>query len=328
MRHEEVRAMKRRPIGNTGLEVTEIGFGTAALGAMPDTYGYDVSEETAREAVRAIFDGPANLLDTSRNYGFGRSEERIGAVIRERGEFPKGFVLATKLDRDMETGRFDAARALRSFEESLEALGVDRVQILHLHDPEYAGDLSDVTRRGGALDELFRIKEEGLVAAVGLAMGRLDMMFPLVRERPFDIILNHNRFTLLNRSANSLFDFANANGIAVFNAAPFAGGVLAKGSTKVSRITYQDADEASLEPVRRIEATCAEHDIAPGAIALQFSLNDPRIASTVVGVSRCDRIAQTLDWATAAIPEHAWRAIENLGYSQHDPEGDRVYAPG
>lgn len=94
--------MKRSPLGNTGIFVTPIGFGTAPLGGMPDTYGHDVDEDTARATVRAIFDSPFNLMDTSRNYGLGRAEARIGAVIRERGGLPAGFVLSTKLDRDMD----------------------------------------------------------------------------------------------------------------------------------------------------------------------------------------------------------------------------------
>ena len=87
-----------------------------------DTYGYSVEPERARETVRAVFDSPVNFLDTSRNYGFGRSEERIGEVIRERGGLPEGFVISSKLDRDMETNRFDGARARRSLEESLKTL--------------------------------------------------------------------------------------------------------------------------------------------------------------------------------------------------------------
>ena len=295
---------------------------------MPDTYGYSVDDATARATLHAIFDGPVNLMDTSRNYGFGRSEQRIGDAIRERGGLPEGFVLSTKLDRDMDTGRFDGARARRSFEESLKALGLDRVQMLHLHDPEHALDMTEITRPGGALDVLFRLKEEGLTNAVGLAMGRLDIMLPLVKERPFDVVLSHNRFTLLNRSANELFDYAQANGMAVINAAPFAGGVLAKGSARVSKITYQDVDASKLEPVRRIEQICATHAIAPGAAALQFSLQDPRVTSTVVGVSKPERVAQTLSWAGQDIPREAWAALMQLNYAAEDPEANRVYQPG
>ena len=320
--------MKMNPIGTTGLLVSEIGFGTAPLGEMPDTYGYRVDEATARATLHAIFDGPVNLMDTSRNYGFGRSEARIGDAIRERGGLPPGFVLSTKLDRDMDTGRFDGARARRSLEESLTALGLDRVQMLHLHDPEHALDMTEITGPGGALDVLFQLKEEGMATAVGLAMGRLDIMLPLVKACPFDVVLSHNRFSLLNRAANELFDYAQANGMAVINAAPYAGGVLAKGSAQVTKITYQDVDDALLAPVRRIEQICAAHGIAPGAAALQFSLQDPRIASTVVGVSKPERVAQTLGWAGQDVLPAAWAELMALAYSAEDPEANRVYRPG
>ena len=171
-----------------------------------------VSAEQARETVRAIFDSPVNFLDTSRNYGFGRSEERIGEVIRERGGLPKGFVISSKLDRDMETNKFDGARARRSLEESLKTLNVDHIQLLHVHDPEYASSLSDVTGPKGALAELFRMKEEGLAHAVGLAAGRVDIMMPLLRDWDFDALITHNRFTLVNRNAEAMMDYAREPG--------------------------------------------------------------------------------------------------------------------
>lgn len=320
--------MKKRQIGSTGVEVTEIMFGTSGLGSMPDTYGYAVDEERARATVHAIFDSPVNCLDTSRNYGFGRSEERVGAAIRERGGLPEGFVISTKLDRDMETRRLDASRARRSLEESLEALGVDRVGILHLHDPEYCADLNEITGPGGALDELFKMKDEGLASAVGLAMGKLDIMVPIVRDRPFDCIISHNRFTLLNRSAEALFDHCRERGIAVFNAAPYASGVLAKGSAQMPIVTYQKADDAMLEPVRRIEHICAEYGVATGAAALQFSTRDPRVTSTIVGVTRPERVAETLHWAAEGIGEPLWDALAALPYSTEDPEAKRQYRPG
>ncbi|WP_210528417.1 aldo/keto reductase [Rubellimicrobium arenae] len=320
--------MKRRPLGQTGLEVTEICFGTSGLGNMPDTYGYEVGEERARATLHAIFDGPVNVLDASNNYGMGRSEQRIGAAIRERGGLPDGFVISTKLDRDMDTGRFDAARARRSVEESLERLGLDRIQVLHLHDPEHARDLGEITGTGGALDELFRMKEEGLAQAVGLAMGPVDLMLPILRDWPFDVLISHNRYTLLNRAADAMFDEARAKGITIFNAAPYASGVLAKGSAVMPRITYQEASEEALEPVRRIEATCARHGIPVGAAALQFSMRDPRIASTIVGVSKPERVSETLDWAATEIPEALWEELASLPASTEDPEATRDYKPG
>jgi D-threo-aldose 1-dehydrogenase len=325
--------MKPDPIGKTklgrsGLAVTRLCFGLAPLGGMPDTYGYDVAVEQARETVRAIFDSPVNFIDTSRNYGFGRSEERIGEVIRERGGIPPGFVISSKLDRDMETGRFDGARARRSLEESLKALNVGRIQLLHVHDPEYASDLSDVTGPNGALAELFRMKEEGLAEAVGLAAGRVDVMMPLLRDWDFDALITHNRFTLPNRNAEEMILLAEERGIAVLNAAPYAGGILAKGSASHARYAYQEVTSEMLEPIARIEQICAKHEIPPGAAALQFSLRDERIASTICGISRPERIKQTLDWAHYPIPPAAWDELMALTFTRDDPEASRVYRPG
>src|SRR5208337_2322681 len=110
-------ALNKVRLGRTDLIVTPICFGTSGLGDMPDTYGYGVDAARAEATLRAIFDGPVNFLDTSRIYGMGRSEERIGAAIRERGGLPRGFVVSTKLDRDLRTNRFDAAQARRSLEQ-------------------------------------------------------------------------------------------------------------------------------------------------------------------------------------------------------------------
>ena len=318
----------KRTIKDTGVEVTPLCFGTSGLGDMPDTYGYAVSEARARETLDAIFEGPVNFIDTSNNYGFGRSEARIGDAIRARGGLPEGFVISTKLDRDMETRTLDADRARRSLEESLTRLGVDRVQVLHLHDPEHVADLSEITREGGAMDELFKMKEEGLADAVGLAMGKNDLMFELLQNWPFDTLISHNRWTLLNRSAEQMFAYAAAEGMAILNAAPYAGGVLAKGSAVMPKISYSPADETELEPVRKIEAICAEFGIAPGAAALQFSTRDTRITSTIVGVSKPERVAESLAWYEAELPEKAWEALNALPYDMTDPEAHRVYRPG
>jgi D-threo-aldose 1-dehydrogenase len=320
--------MNKVRLGRTGLMVTPVCFGASGLGDMPDTYGYGVDAERAKATVRAIFDGPVNFLDTSRIYGMGRSEERIGAVIRERG-LPAGFVLSSKLDRDPETNVFDQARARRSLELSLTALGLERIDLLHLHDPEHSRSLAEATGVDGALGELFRIREEGLASAVGLAAGTVEMMMPLLRDWDFDALITHNRFTLVNRNAEAMLDFAAAKGIAVLNAAPYAGGILAKGSSDYPRYVYQEgAPEAVLDPIRRIEAICARHGVPPGAAALQFSLRDERVTSTICGVSKPERVAQTLEWARFPIPEAVWEELQAVPFSTDDPEATREYRPG
>ena len=313
--------------GARGVALPKIAFGTSGLGGMPDTYGYDVGEERALATIRAVLELPDGMLDTSRLYGMGRSEERIGKVIAELGGWPAGRLLATKLDRDADTGRFDAGAARRSLEASLAALGLERVDVLHLHDPEYAADLDEVTRKGGALDALVAMRDEGLARAIGLAAGRVDVMMPILADWDLDCLVTHNRMTLVNRNAEPMLDLAAERGIAVFNAAPYAGGMLAKGAAN-ARYVYQEPTEAMRAPVRRVEDACARHGVPPGAAALQFSMRDPRIASTICGVTRPERVQQTLDWAAWPIPDALWAELDALPFATDDPEASRAYKLG
>ena len=320
--------MKKNKIKNTGLEVTELSFGTSSLGSMPDTYGYEVPEERAQDTLKRFFQGPVNLLDTSRNYAMGESEKRIGRAIKENGGWPSDFILSTKIDRNMETLVLDKSRTRESIEESLKTLNVDYVDILFLHDPEYVKDINDVTKENGAMDELFKIKEEGLAKAVGLAMGKVDIMFPLLKNWDFDVMINHNRFTLLNREADKMYDYAFSKNISIFNAAPYAGGVLAKGPDNFKKITYQDVSEEKLAPAREIEKVCNKHNVDMGAAALQFSLKDKRITSSMCGVTSIESIEKNLKWAKASISTEFWDEILKLPFSSVDPEAERVFTPG
>ena len=298
---------ERVRLGRTGLEVSRICFGTGARGA------YD---PISAEVVRAIFDGPVNFLDTSRNYGRGGCEEAIGRVIAERGGLPEGFVLGTKLDRDFETDVFDRARARRSLEESMAALGLDHIPLVHLHDPQFASTPAEVD---GAIAELFKMKEEGLIEATGVGIGPIDILMPLLGEWDFDAMMTNNQFTLVNRHAEDAIEFALAKGTAVLNGAPYAGGVLAKGPASYPRYVYQEVTAAVLDPIRAVEAVCARHGVPTGAAALQFSMRDARITSTVVGVTQPERIAQTIEWARWPIPEEAWEELMALPYATDDP---------
>ena len=320
--------MKKNKIKDTGVEVTELSFGTSSLGSMPDTYGYEVPERRAQETLKRFFQGPVNMLDTSRNYAMGESEKRIGKAIKENGGWPNAFLLSTKLDRNMDTLVLDKNRVRESLEESLKTLNVDSVDILFLHDPEYAKDITDITKKDGAMDELFKIKNEGLAKAAGVAMGKVDIMFPLLKDWDFDVIINHNRYTLLNREANEMYDYASSKNIAIFNAAPYAGGVLAKGPSNFKKITYQDASEEKLAPAREIEKVCKKYNVEMGAAALQFSMKDKRITSTICGVTSIQSIEKNLAWANTNIPEEFWNEVLKLPYSTKDPESERNFTPG
>ncbi len=318
----------RTEIRNTGVTIPAICFGTSALGDMPDTYTYEVSETRAVETVKSILTSDCAFIDCSRNYGMGRSEQRIGLAIRELGGLPQGAVISTKLDRDMNTGVFNAAQARRSIEESLTALGVDSVDILHLHDPEHAESLAPVTCSGGAIDELFKMREEGICKVVGLAAGNVEVMVPILKSYDFDILITHNRFTLVNTNAEEMIALAAAKNMAVMNAAPYCGGALAKGTESFKRYVYQPANAETLAPLKQVEQICQQYQVPPGAAALQFSMRDNRITSTICGISKPERIEQTLAWADFDIPETAWTALQSLQRSSADPEATREYSPG
>lgn len=314
--------LKTHDIGATGLRVTDICFGTAPLAGMPGTFGYDVDEDRAAETIAEMLKSGVNFIDTSNNYGDGRAETRLGRAFRDMGGLPDGVVLSTKLDRDPFTGRFDADRARQSLEESLSRLGLSRVHLLHLHDPEHARDLAEIQEPGGALDTLFKMKDEGLCDATGLAMGRLDIMEELLEHGPFDAIISHNRYTLLNRSADALFDRAHALGIAILNAAPYASGALAKGPDE-GRVAYQEPSDTDRARIEAIMSACATHDVPMGAAALDFSRSDPRVTSTIIGISKPGRVRQTLDWAATPIPDTLRAELLALDHGTDDPEAAR-----
>ena len=319
--------MNKKDIGDK-IKVSEICFGTSALGNMPDTYGYEVNPSIAEETILAILNGPSNFIDTSRNYGMGRSEKLIGNVFKSLGGKPNNIILATKIDRDTATNILDRDATLKSFEQSIKALATEKIDILHLHDPEHCKDLNDITCKGGALDTLFQLKEEGSVTLVGLAMGKVEMMYDLIQEWPFDVMINHNRFTLLNRQADKLFNLAKKKGIKIFNAAPFCGGILAKGTKETNRLVYQEVSEKKLKPVFDLEKICLKYNIPLGAAALQFSMKDPRISSTIVGITKKSRIDQIVEWSNFEISEDAWTEILSLPFSINDPEASRNYKLG
>src|SRR5579883_2295609 len=171
--------LEKRALGSTGLMVHPLCIGCAEIGDMPDTFTYSVEEQQALDMVRAMFDGPINFLDTAASYGDGESERRIGLVIRERGGLPAGMVLATKADRDLQTGDFSGDQMRRSVERSLRLLGLDYLDICYLHDPEHR-PFEEITAPGGALEALTRLASEGIIRHLGVAGGPIDLMMRYV----------------------------------------------------------------------------------------------------------------------------------------------------
>jgi D-threo-aldose 1-dehydrogenase len=304
--------MYKRPFGKTGLSVTPLCVGTSALGSFPAQYGYEVPAEQAVATIRRVFDGPINFIDTSNEYGNGGdSERRIGQALAEVGGLPECFVLATKVDPIPGSSDFSGDRVRASVVESLERLGLNRLQVVYLHDPEKM-TFAEGSAPGGALEALVQLQKEGVINHLGVAGGPIDLMLQYLATGVFDTLISHNRYTLVDQSAEPLLEDAVRRGIAFVNAAPYGGGMLVKGPDVVSKYCYHPVNNATLERVRAMERLCASHHVPLAAAALQFSLRESRISSTIVGMSEPERIEQTLRLAEWPIPDKLWQELEPL----------------
>jgi D-threo-aldose 1-dehydrogenase len=307
----------RRPLAKTGFSVSPVCVGCAPLGNMPKTFEYSVSEQRAFDTLRAVFRSPLNFLDTAASYGNGESERRIGEVLEEIRGLPEGCVLATKADWDPRTGDFSGQQMRRSVERSLRLLRLDRLQLVHLHDPENLNEpgrepFEYMMAPGGPAEALVELKEEGIIEHLGIAGGPVDLMNRFVETGLFEAVITHNRYTLVNRSAESLLDVAAQRGVAALNAAPYGSGILAKGPDAYARYEYREAPPEMVERVRAMEMACREFGVPLAAAALQFSLRDPRVVSTIVGISRPERVEQTIELATHLIPDELWKQLDSL----------------
>ena len=303
--------MKKRPFGKTGLSVTPLCIGTSALGSFPAQYGYEVSTERAVATLRRVFEGPINFIDTSNEYGNGEAERRIGQVLPELGGLPDGFVLATKVDPIPGTSDFSGNRVRASVAESLERLGLKRLQVVYLHDPEKM-TFEEGTAPGGAVEALVQLRDEGVIDHLGVAGGPIDLMRQYLATGVFETVISHNRYTLVDQSAEPLLDDAAQRGIAFVNAAPYGGGMLVKGPDVVPKYCYQPVGTATLDRVREMQRICASYDVPLAAAALQFSLRESRITSTIVGITEPERVEQTLRLAEWPIPEKLWEELAPL----------------
>ncbi len=300
-----------RPFGSTGLSVTPLCIGTSALGNFPAQYGYEVSDERAAATLRRVFQGPINFIDTSNEYGGGESERRIGRVLKQLGGIPTGFVLATKVDPLPGSRDFSGARIRASVAESLQRLGLDQLQVVYLHDPEKI-TFAEAMAPGGAVEALIRLRDEGIIKYLGVAGGPIDLMLQYVGTGAFETVISHNRYTLVDQSAEPLLTATFQRGIAFVNAAPYGGGMLVKGPSLVPEVLLPASKCRDVSPGPQDAADLSVEYVPLAAAALQFSLREKRIVSTIVGITEPERVEQTLQLAAWPIPESVWQDLEPL----------------
>jgi D-threo-aldose 1-dehydrogenase len=297
-------------LGKSSIFVTSIGAGTGGLGGAPELFGHEVSQIEAQESILEVLNSEIAFIDTSNGYCGGRSEVRLGEAFSTFGALPSSLVISTKVDPDA-GGDYSAYRVRKSFEESLSRLGVDRIPLLHLHDPEHSFTFKDGVARGGPVSELIAIRDEGLVDAIGVAGGEIATMIEYVNTDIFDVLLTHSRYTLIDRSAEELIEIAKSKSMGVINAAVFGGGILGEDGSKNPLYGYKPIEREQAIALAQIRTLCTANSIPLGAAALQFSLKNSMIDSTLVGISRPKRVRETLNFLNTDIPESFWSGIAN-----------------
>jgi len=276
------------------LNVSPLTLGTSPLGR--GTEPGSPEEDAAVRFAEQLFDSSHAFIDTSNNYAGGRSEAVLGRAIARKGTDAATRVIS-KVDCDPETGAFDRDRVLRSFEETTARLGVERLPLLHLHDP-YTVTFDEAIGRGGAVEGLIELRESGRVDAIGVAAGPVGMMARYVETGVFDAVLIHNRFTVVDHSAAPVFADAHERGMTVFNAAPFGAGILATGTREGAMYGYRPATPELQEWVSRREADAegggdaraAGMGVAPGARRRLLRRQPPGGGAALLAAVAADRL--------------------------------------
>ncbi|MEG3092191.1 aldo/keto reductase [Sphingomonas sp. PB1R3] len=339
-----------RPIGDTGLHVTELGFGAASIG----NAGRPVKDDVARDAVAAAWAAGIRYFDTAPFYGRGLSERRLGDAVREQDD--DTMVLSTKVGRlltpDATCGLgeevdgfvspmpfrvfhdYTREGIFRSFEASLHRLGLDRIDMLFVHDIGRwsRGDAHtegwEQLTRGGGFAALTTLREQGAIRAFGIGVNEVEVCLEAIDAAPLDVLLLANRYTLLEQvPLDTLFPACAARGIAVVAGAPYNSGILATGTRGVTTPTfnYAPAPAEVIERVRRIEAVAEAWTVPLAAAALQFPLAHPCVASVLPGVASPARLQQALAGYRHRIPSGFWLDLVAQGLIRPDSLSDTSF---
>lgn len=290
--------MKRRTLGATGLEVSELGFGASPLGAVYGAF----AEPDGIDAVRAALDLGICFFDVSPYYGATLAETVLGKALR--GVERSDYVLATKVGRygDDEFD-FSADRVKRSVHESLKRLGTGHLDLVQCHDIEF-GDLDRIV--GETLPALRALQDAGTVRAVGITGYPLDALAHVASRVPVDTVMSYCQYTLQDRRlAGRRADFART-GSAVLNAAPLAMGAL----TGRGPASWHPAPPSVLERCKAAAALCRARGADIARLAVQFAVTTGGFASTVVGASSAREVRQTVRWVAEPLDEELLAAVE------------------
>ncbi|MDE9449964.1 aldo/keto reductase [Aliiroseovarius sp. Z3] len=316
--------LRTRPVGNTDLRLSTLGFGAAPLGGLFDA----VDDTEAAQTLAAALTGGMRYVDTAPFYGFGLSERRVGDQLRG-----KDIQISTKVGRLLAPGAASDPAAMgwpdalpfhpvydysydgiiRSFEDSLQRLGLDHVDILYVHDigemthgPDNHLHFKDLEQSGyRALDELRR---SGRVKAIGLGVNETQACLDALNIGDWDVFLLAGRYTLLEQEPlDDLFPECAARGVSIVVGGPFNSGILVGGDTW----NYGAAPDHILTRVRELSDICKSFDVPLPAAALQFPLGHQLVCSVIPGLRNRAELSDTIGWLTCAVPDELWRDLKD-----------------
>lgn len=310
--------MATRPLGRTALPMTELAFGGAPIGGLFTA----VSDDDAHGALTAAWAAGVRVYDTAALYGHGLSEERFGRFLRD---VPRDEVIvSSKVGRILEpsdgpaqaTGwaddrglgwyhDFTRDGVLRAFDAALGRLGIDRLDVALVHDPD---DLT-VEQVREPLTALAELRDQGVVRAVGLGMNGPEMPAAVLADEVggaiVDCLLIAGRYTLLDRSASDLYDECHRRGVGVLSAAPFNSGLLA-GLSADGTFHYAPPAADVRTRAEELADVCARHGVPLAAAALQAPLRHPAVATVVTGARCAAHIEENVALLGVDIPDALW----------------------
>ncbi|MFE2473452.1 aldo/keto reductase [Streptomyces mirabilis] len=328
--------MRLRKIQNTPVAVTELGFGASVIGNL-----YRVTPaDDATAAVDAAWDAGIRYFDTAPHYGLGLSEQRLGAALRGRprdeylisskvgrllvpneephGVDTEGFVVRDDLRRQWD---FSRDGVLRSIEDTLERTGLDRLDIVYLHDPD------DYWRQAAeeALPTLAELRDQGVIGAIGAGMNQSAMLARFLRETAADIVMLAGRYTLLDQSAlDDVLPAAQEHGKSVVAVGVFNSGLLSRDRpAEGMKYDYQDAPPELVARALAIAEVCATHGTTLPAAAMAFPHTHPSIINVTLGMRTPEQVGRNVELHDQHIPDGLWDDLRAQGLIRSDVPAER-----
>ncbi|HAA77383.1 TPA: hypothetical protein DCE37_19905 [Candidatus Latescibacteria bacterium] len=305
--------MRKKTLGRTGLEVPIVGLGTVFIGGQLEGGSPGQLDEGRGVAtVEAAMKAGCTLIDTAPLYGGTVSESIIGEALRANPDLAKDVIVTTKVGRLSEGRDYSYDAVMRSVEGSQERLGLDRFEILYVHDA-MGVPVEEVVGKCRAVGALRKLQDEGVVGYIGTAANDPDANGPFIETGEFDVAVVPDAWSLLNQSANRyIFPAVEKHSVGIALATPIERGLLATGPIESADYLNRNFTPEILEHAGKIKTVCDDHGVPMVAAALQWCVRHPLVATTIPGARTADEAAQNMAAGNLDLDDAFWADLEPL----------------